>query len=359
MAKMIDRLKAEMVENVLTENEIDNIMEREKYYPVENDLDDDAEEGILKYSNGKSEIWVKHIYAEGEYLVCDVTIKTKKAGSTRTRHLTPEEVKLIMDYFRDNGKYDEFMIFIMELFLARRIGDTLCLEWKHFYYENANKRDIISDLFEEKTDKIAKLHIANTVWKYIDWYCEVKNINPMEHYNEDIFNHSSKYGVEKYHTPKEYTSEYKKAIKTQAKAFRYQFNCAASALGIEGVSTHSIRKTFGNIAHMLNQFDPDCLDVLQSIYVHDSKETTKIYIDVIDEKAKNIFNGVADFVNDIDNGVEPCVQNTPVMAIKTSDLRDALLKAYRLGMQNSAVQESDYHMETMNKLISDVERMRL
>ena len=56
MAKMIDRLKAEMVENVLTENEIDNIMEREKYYPVENDLDDDAEEGILKYSNGKSEI---------------------------------------------------------------------------------------------------------------------------------------------------------------------------------------------------------------------------------------------------------------------------------------------------------------
>lgn len=359
MAKIIDRLKEQLTENILTETEIDQIMEREKYYPSENDMDDESEEGILKYSNGKSEMWVKCIYSDGEYIVSDVTLKTKKSGSTRTRHLTPEEIKKIMDYFRNNGKYDEFLIFLMELFLARRIGDTLCLEWRHFYYENGNKRDVIRDLLEQKTDKTAKLHIANVIWKYLDWYCTAKGISPMEHYGEDIFNHTCKENIPKYIGSKVYTHEYEKAIKTQAKAFRYQFNCAAKALGIEGVSTHSIRKTFGRLAHDLNQFDPDCLDVLQSIYVHDSRETTKIYIDIIDEKAKCMFNGVADFISDVDEGKEPCIQNTPVIGIKTNDLRDILLRAYNMGMENSSVQNANVHMKNMNLLLSEMEKMRV
>lgn len=181
----------------------------------------------------------------------------------------------------------------------------------------------------------------------------------MEHYKEDIFNHTCKENIPKYVNSNVYTNEYEKAIKTQAKAFRYQFNCAAKALGIEGVSTHSMRKTFGHLAHELNQFDPDCLDVLQSIYVQDSRETTKIYIDIIDDKAKGMFNGVANFVNDIDNGVEPCIQNIPVIGIKTNDLRDILLRAYNLGMENSYAQEANIHMEVMNQLISEVEKMRV
>lgn len=166
MAKIIDRLKEQLTEDILTETEIDAVMEKEKYYPIESDTE--QEDGVIKYSNGKSEMWVKCIYSDGEYLVSDVTLKTKKSGSTRTRHLTPEEIKQFMDYFRNNGKYDEFLIFLMELFLARRIGDTLCLEWGNFYYENGNKRDVIRDLLEQKTDKIAKLHIANVIWKYLD-----------------------------------------------------------------------------------------------------------------------------------------------------------------------------------------------
>ena len=144
MAKIIDRLKEQLTEDILTETEIDAVMEKEKYYPIESDSE--QEDGVIKYSNGKSEMWVKCIYSDGEYLVSDVTLKTKKSGSTRTRHLTPEEIKQFMDYFRSNGKYDEFLIFLMELFLARRIGDTLCLEWGNFYYENGKKRDVIRDL---------------------------------------------------------------------------------------------------------------------------------------------------------------------------------------------------------------------
>lgn len=357
MAKIIDRLKEEMLEEVLTETQIDIIMEKEKYYPIE--CDSEEEEGVLQYSNGKSEIWVKYFYADGEYLVSDVTMKTKKSGSTKTRHLTVDEIKCFMDYFREHGKYEEFMIFVTELLLARRISDTLSLEWKHFFYENGNRKDIIDDLTEEKTDKIARLHIPNALWKYIEWYCEEKHINPLLNYTEDIFTHPAKLRIKKYKSDNEYTSEYKKAVKTHAKAFRHQFTCAAKELGIKGVSTHSIRKSFGNIAHMINQFDPDCLDVLQSIYVHDSRETTKIYIDIIDDKAKKTFNDVADFVSDKDNGIEPCINNIPVVALKTNDLRNILLKAYNLGMENSNGKEAITHIEVMNTLISDVEKMRL
>ena len=85
MAKIINNLKEQLMENVLTETEIDAIMEKEKYYPIE--CDTEQEEGILKYSNGKSQIWVKYIYSEGEYLVAEVTMKTKKRGKTKVQPL--------------------------------------------------------------------------------------------------------------------------------------------------------------------------------------------------------------------------------------------------------------------------------
>lgn len=357
MAKIIDNLKECLMENILTETEIDTIMEKEKYYPIE--CDTEQEEGVLQYSNSRSEVWIKYIYSEGEYLVSDVTMKTKKSGSTRSRHLTIDEIKLFMDYFRDNGKNDEFMIFLMELLLARRIGDTVSLEWKHFFYENGNRRATICDLIEEKTEKVARLHIADVLWKYIEWFCSIKNINPMEHYNEEIFQSKHKVGVKKYLANGEYTKEYIKANESHEKAFRNQFNIARDSLGIKGVTTHGIRKSFGHTAHSINQFDPDCLETLKTIYVHDSVETTKIYIDVIDEKAKKYFNDVANFVSEKDNGIEPCIDNIPVVAIKSNSLRDILLKAYNLGMENSSVQDTNIHMEIMNQLISEVEKIRI
>lgn len=358
MAKIIDSLKEQLMENILTEAEIGAVMEREKYYPIESDTE--QEEGILKYSNGKSEIWVKYIYAEGEYLVTDITMKTKKSGSTKKRHLTIKEIVQFMTYFREREKYDEFMIFMLELLLARRIGDTLSLDVSHFYYENGNKRVILKPLAEDKTDKIANIHIADVVWKYLEEYFRQKNINPLEHLTDDLFFNKHKIGVRKYLDDGIHLTEsYKKAIEKQESAFRYQFTEAAKALGIDGVGTHSIRKSFGNIAHMINQFDPDCLDVLQSVYIHDSRETTKIYIDIIDDKAKKFYGDVANYVYDADNGIEPCIDNIPVVAIKSNSLRDILLKAYNLGMENSSVQDANIHMEVMNGLISEVEKMRV
>lgn len=353
MAKIIDSLKERLMENILTETEIDAIMEKEKYYPIESDTE--QEEGILKYSKGKSEIWVKYIYAEGEYLVSDATMKTKKRGKTKVQPLRDiKDIKNLMDYFRDRKEYDNFMIMMFEMLLGRRIGDTLSLKFEDFYYENGKKKDFLRDLVEQKTDKIIEISITEVVGKYLDWYCEVKNIDPIMHLKEDIFKCKQKDDLGDAYTEEEYY----KAIGKQAATFRYALKQAADYCGIENISTHSLRQSFGFIAHSINQFDPDCLPVLQTIYGHDSVETTKRYIGIMGEKAKKYFSDVSNYIYDIDNGIEPCIDNIPVVAVKSNSLRDILLKAYNLGMENSFVQDANVHMEAMNRLISEVEKIR-
>ena len=352
--KIVDTLKQVMLYEIFTNEEIDNIMEQHKYLPDE--IDEECEEGILKYTNGRSQIWLKYIREREQYLISDITMKTKRKGKTKVRAFRTEaEILGMMNYFRDNKKYDEFLIFVLGILLARRVGDTLSLKWSDFYYENGERKDSLNTLIEDKTDKIIDISITQNTWNYIDEYCRYKNFNPLEHIKEDIFLSSYKNNL-----PNNYTEEeYKRAIDKQAACFRYEFKKAAEYNGIKGVSCHSMRKTFGRLAHEINRFDPDCLPALQTVFGHENLETTKIYIDIMDEKAKKMFNDVGTFISDIDNGKSPVIDNVPVIAIKTNDLRDILLKAYDKGRTNSNVPDVDVHMTAINQLLSTVEQMRL
>lgn len=346
--KLVDKLRLEMVGEIFAIVEIDCILEKEKFYPVEND--EEMEEGILKYTNGASQIWLKYIREQGDFLVESITRSTKKRGKdTKRAFRTFEEIKGMMDYFRNNALYDEFLIFILGLLLARRIGDTLTLKWSDFYYENGRKKENLRTLIEEKTEKIVDIGITKITLEYIDWYCEIKNISPMKHYKEDIFQ-KRKSELSKNYTQKQYDA----IIDKQAKAYRYVFKKAAEYNGIEDVSTHSTRKSFGRIAYEINKYDPDCLPTLQTIFAHDSIETTKIYIDIIPEKATKIFNDVAQRIYDIDNGIKPAIDNVPVITLKTNELRNILIQAYRYG-QNGVQCE----MDTLNQLLSLVEDKRI
>lgn len=349
--KLIDKLKEDHIGNIYTNEEIDKILEENKYFPIE--CDEDNEEGIFKYTNTKSQIWVKYIRENEDYLISDITFCTKKKGKTKVRAFrTVEEIKSMMDYFRDKKKYDEFLIFVLGLFFARRIGDTLTLKWSDLYYENGRKKEILNTLLEDKTDKIIDIAITDVAWKYIDWYCDAANINPMEHINEDIFRCKQKDEL-----PQNYTDEeYGKAIEKQEAAYRYQFQSAAKYNGIEGVSTHSTRKSFGRIAHEINKFDPDCLPTLQTVFGHSDLETTKIYIDIMAEKAEKMFNDVGKYISDIDKGIVPAIDNVPVIALKTNDLRDILKQAYLMGRENI---NKNNDIEIMNQLLSMVDEKRI
>lgn len=347
--KKTDKLKKKFLDKIVTMDELDSEMYKIGYRPVEIDSE---EENIIKYTNGRSFLNVSYMRDDTEYMILNITMSNKKRGITRTRAFhTVEEIKGMMDWFRENEQYDNFMTFMLGLFLARRVGDTLSLKWRDFYQENGRRKDNLNTLIEDKTDKIVDLKISDVTWKYIDWYCEKVNINPLEHYDEDIFLSSYKDSL-----PDNYTKEqYDKAVEKMESAYRYQFKKAADACGIDGVSTHTTRKSFGYIAHEINRFDPDCFPVLQSIYGHDSVETTKRYIDCIRDKASKMFEDVAKYIEDIDNGITPEIKNLLIVALATNDLRDILYTALKLGRETNV--END--VESMNMLLSMVEEKRV
>lgn len=356
--KLVDKLEKKMNGNVYTNEELDQIMEKEKFYPVEteddeNDIQDsDSTENILKYTNGKSEIWIKSIFDGECYIPFKVVRSTKKSGTTLVRPFyKTSEIKDMMDYFRDNSKNKEFLVFMLGILLARRIGDTLSLKWSDFYYENGKKKDILDTLIEQKTDKVIKITVSQTVWKYLEWYCDTEKINPMEHLKEDILNTDLKIDART-------KEEYEKAIKKQAASFRYELKKAADFNGLKDISTHSMRKTFGYIMHEINQFDPDCLDVLQTILGHANKETTKRYSGIFAQKGAKAFNDVGKYIEEIDAGISPVIDNIPVIALKTNDLRDIILEAFSTGRVNSEC-NTKTGMKILSDLMQRVEEKRL
>lgn len=326
--KRTDRLKQKMTV-LYTLEELDKIAEEEGYYPLE----DDSEEvqHALVYTNGKSQLWIKYEKNDGLYKITDITCGNKKRGKTRVRAFRNyTEIKLMMDYFREHNQYDHFLTMMFSLLTGRRVGDTLSLKLSHIFYENGQKRDFITTLEEEKTDKYMTLKISGALWGYIDWYLDKTGITPKNNINGDLFPTDKKqflYQTKNVKFQKEYKNAMEKALDSQESSYRYAFKKAADANGIKDVSTHTPRKSFGYWAHKLNPQDVDNLDVLQTIFGHASRETTKIYIDEIPEKGEKIFEQVGNFVSDIDNGIEPEINNSPILSIKTSDLRDLFIMA--------------------------------
>lgn len=349
----LKELRKIMVGEIYSEGELESLMETENFFPIEQD--DEEEEGILKYTNYKSQIWLKYTKDESEYLIENVTRCTKKNGPTQVRAFRSiEEIRGMLMYFRDNEEYDAFLIFVLGCLLARRVGDTVSLKWSDLYHENGVQKSVLDTLVEAKTDKIVRVKITDITWKYVDWYCRLVKINPMEHFNDDIFLTSKKRMAANCQDPVERKRKYNKAMESLIASYRYKFKKASSALGIEGVSTHSTRKTFGYLAHLLNKYDPDCLFVLQSILGHESIEMTKIYIDIVDEKATKMFEDVSCYIRDADKGILPAIDNTPIITLRTNDLRDVLIAAYRYG-QNGKNDE----MGTLNRLLSIVDEKRV
>lgn len=343
--KVIDTIRKELQNDILSLDDINDIMLSHQYTQIE---DEDDESAILKYSNGKSQIWLRYIFDGDEYIVNEVTRCTKKRGKTEGDPFHREEdIKSMMDYFRNNDKYTEFTISILEMLLARRIGDILSLRWSDFYYENGRRKTSLNTLVEEKTDKIIYIAITDITWKYLDLYCEKMGINPLADLNEFVFPTEKKSAAKN-------AKELKTAIDKHAASFRYEFKKMTDACGFENINTHSLRKTFGHIIYELNKYDPDCLPVEQTIFGHDSIETTKRYIGIMKEKSKKYFSDMGDFIDDVENGRVHSIDNMPVIAVKTNDLREILYAAIKSGRE----EETDI-AELLNRFISMVEVKRM
>ena len=309
---IVEDIKRKINGEVVSETELENLMAELGFSPLT--TDDDAE-NLLKYTNFKCQIWVDTVRDEENNLLCEnIRQVTKEKGEeTKVEPIhTFEELLSIEDYFKENKQYQYWLIGWLIASLGRRVGDIVALKWSDLYKINGAFRDRLSTLKEEKTGKTIGLSFTNFARTRIEEYCKLESINPMEHYNEGVFTVGSA-------------------------AFRKNLKKAIDCVGIDyPVSTHSLRKFFGTMLAKLHPNDGNAIKIIQYIFGHSSEEITKVYIGTIDEKKDKFINDLSDYLENSYVGKSYEIDNSPVITLKTADLREVIQQIYTEGMSTDS-----------------------
>ena len=218
------------------------------------------------------------------------------------------------------------------LLMGRRVGDTLNLRWENLYEPNGRRLEHLI-IEEEKTKKETYVLIPALMWSEIALYTEKTGINVADlNYVGEIF----------------------PGTKRKDAAYRAAFKKASVEAGITyPVSTHSTRKTFGYYGIKLHPYDPANIDVLQRFFNHSDRSVTVKYVGLTQEKQDNYSRDWANVMTDILDGKNPTIENSPVVTLKSEDLRDILVLAIKKSREDSD------DMNVLNSLISIVEQKRV
>ncbi len=286
---------------------------------------------------------------------------TKKKGKTEVQPFwNMSDIKNVVEWFEKNNEWDGYLITLLELLLGRRIGDTVMMKWSDLYYENGNRKSEIDTIEEQKTGKFTNIPISNMVWEAVDNYLSHINIDPMEHYDEYIFQYQPKTDwmyrnvlddsidnwcrtlnkdfsdkrkekiLSDFHKQTTYSSlgeylyykvEYNDVVKWETDDYRKKLKKAANDNNIQQkISTHTLRKSFGYWIHKTHPFDPDCLLSLQKLLNHTDLQTTMNYIGLTEEKNRQLINDHGEFIHNVLAGKgDEIVKNMPVISLKSDD----------------------------------------
>lgn len=276
-----------------------------------------------------------------------IVCNKKKGVSSEVMPIQIPDVKKILDYFERNNKWECYLVFVFSCNMARRIGDTLSLTWKHIFYSDGHMREDLLPIAEDKTDKLASPHINSAVKKAITVYLENTKLNPADNeYANPIFIQTS--------------GKYKGRVIT-ADGYRKALKKAAEAVGIKyNIGTHSPRKTFGMITKLLHPNDPYCMELLRNIYNHTDGKTTEHYIGMTREMINKFYDDMGEFFDGYVTGdkVYNVANESPVIYLETHDLREILKEAYRLGAENAENIDPLAHITAMNNLMKMVDKLK-
>lgn len=239
-----------------------------------------------------------------------------------------EDIKKMIDGFTNKEQWHWRLAFIIGLLMGRRVGDTLDLKWSDLYDQDGKHR-IYLEIEEEKTGKVTYVFIPALVWKEIKLYVDMTGINPStNNYNNFIFPGTDRKDA-----------AYREAFKKVAKEAEIPYN----------VNTHSTRKTFGYYGIKLHPYDPANLDTLQRFFGHSSREMTANYIGLSQEKQDKYSNDWANVMSDISEGRPVAIENTPVITIKSNDLRDIIVNALKM----------PDNTESLNSILKKIEEIQI
>lgn len=276
------------------------------------------------------------------------TISNKKKGKkSEVYPFEIEDMKKIIGYFYGKEMWTHYLIFVMSCNMARRIGDTLSLTWKHIFNpETGRMRTDLLEIVEDKTDKLANPKINTACRKAIELFIEKTGCNPADNnYTEFVF--------------MQHTGTHKGNVIT-ADGYRKALKKAAVAVGIEyNVGTHSTRKTFGKMSRMLHPGDYDSMELLQTIYNHSDTKTTKHYIGLTKQKVDEYYDDMGEFFDEYVTGDKTFEDNSdkPIVSLDSNDLRDIIAAAYKAGSENAGDTDGMTHVEAINEIMKMVEEL--
>lgn len=163
------------------------------------------------------------------------------------------QIEDMKDYIKANKDYKYYVMFMLGIYSALRIGDILQLKVRDV--RKNNKIVDVVQLKTDKTNKIALFPINKQIKRMLKDYCETK-----EDYEYLIQNNNT-------HKPI-----------SRVQAYRVIRECAES-VGMSHIGTHSLRKTFGY--HYYTKTKD--IGTLQEILGHSNQSTTMRYIGVTQE----------------------------------------------------------------------------
>lgn len=218
------------------------------------------------------------------------------------------DVKKMIDGFTEKEQWHWRLAFMIGLLMGRRVGDTLNLKWKDLYDKKGKHRTHL-EIEEEKTEKITYVFIPSLMWKEVELYIEKTKIDPSQNnYENCIFPGTDRKDA----------------------AYRTAFKKVAANAHIDyPVNTHSTRKTFGYYGIKLHPYDPSNIDTLQRFFNHSSRETTLNYIGLSQEKQDQYSKDWGNVMTDVSEGKDIAIRNTPVIVLKTEDLREIIIEALK------------------------------
>ncbi|MDF2950545.1 MAG: integrase family protein [Anaerocolumna sp.] len=276
-----------------------------------------------------------------------IIVRNKKKGQKSEVYpfRTQEDIKNMMNYFIDNKSWHSYLLFVLGINMARRVGDTLNLTWKHFYFPNGRMRSDVLEFEEEKTDKFANPRINNACREAIKLFIEKTEVEPMENYEKPVFMQLSGTGKGKVFSKSGYWVNLKKA----AKACNIGYNIAA----------HSTRKTYGYWSRKLHPNDTDSMQILQSTYNHSSESVTNKYIGLTKEKIDQYYDDMGDFFTEYIMGDKQFqnTENKPIVSLDSNDLRDIITMAYQEGRKNASNNDIDSNLDIVNSIMDLAEEL--
>ena len=329
--KKIDKIKKELCGNIYSATELDNLMAEKGFAQIESD--DQIEDGVIKYTNCKLQLWLTVDRDTDDILVTDIKSVTKVGGvATKVDPFHSfDDLNKVLSYFWNHEWYHHWLCGNLMVSFGRRVGDTLSLAWSDIFLSNGEYRERLVTLQEEKTGKVIGVRIHDYAKECIQKYCKKLGIKPMEHYQESVFS-------------------------IGAAAFRAALKKSVVEVGLTyPVSTHSFRKFYGNMMYKLHPQDADSLSIVQSMFGHSDPNITKGYIGAIDEKIDKYNVDYAEYLMDSSKGKEVAFKNTPIYSLKSDDIRNIISIAYQLGKQDNHISE----VEDINYLLSLVEEKRV